>query len=111
MNGGCGTKARHDAVAGSGVVCARSEGHQDEEAAYYLPVTGTIGVIALANAHSNNSSIAAVIGVVNSYSTLQANIGAHDPNRARLLALYRLLGNIPGANGVIRLHCAGGTPP
>lgn len=103
-------------------------------APYYLSVTGTISVVALGNAHSDNSSIAAVIGVVNSYSTLQANIGAHDPNRLRLLALYRLMGNIPGENvpapapgtvssllqscsfgvdpdGVIRLHCVGGTPP
>lgn len=67
-------------------------------APYYLSVTGTISVVALADAHSNNSSIAAVIGVVNSYSTLQADIGAHDSNRLRQLALYRL-------------HCTGGTPP
>jgi hypothetical protein len=97
-------------------------------APYYLSVTGTVSVVALANAHSNNSSIAAVIGVVNGYSSLQANIGAHDPNAVRLLALFRLMGNIPGnkvpppaagsvaallqtcafgadPDGVIRLHC------
>jgi hypothetical protein len=97
-------------------------------APYYLSITGTVSVVALANAHSNNSSIAAVIGVFNGYYPLQANVGAHDPNALRLLALYRLMGNIPGANvpppspgtvsallqtctfgvdpdGVIRLHC------
>lgn len=68
------------------------------------------------------------LAVINNYSTLQANIGAHDPNNLRLLALFRLVGNIPGAavpppapgtvtalmqsctfgadpDGVIRLHC------
>jgi hypothetical protein len=98
-------------------------------APYYLSVTGSVSVVALANAHSNNSSIAAVLGVLNGYSPLQANIGAHDPNALRLLALFRLMGNIPGTNvppptpgtvsallqscafgadpdGVIRLHCA-----
>jgi hypothetical protein len=98
-------------------------------APYYLSITGTVSVIALANAHSNNSSIAAVVGVINGYGPLQANIGTHDPNALRLLALYRLMGNIPGSDvppptpgtvsallqtcafgadpdGVIRLHCA-----
>ena len=98
-------------------------------APYFLSLTGTAGVIALANAHSNNASIAATLGVVNSYSSLQANIGAHDVNSLRLLALYRLIGNIPGTavpppaagtvaallqtcafgtdpDGIIRLHCA-----
>lgn len=65
---------------------------------YYLSGTGTVSVVAFANAHSSNSSIAAVIGVINSYSNLQANIGAHDPNDLRLLALYRLMGNIPGTD-------------
>jgi hypothetical protein len=98
-------------------------------APYFLSLTGTAGVVALANAHSNNSSIAATLAVINNYSTLQANIGAHDGNNLRLLALFRLVGNIPGTNvpppspgtvasllqscgfradadGVIRLHCA-----
>jgi hypothetical protein len=52
--------------------------------------------LALTNAHSNNSSIAATLAVINNYSNLQANIGAHDANNLRLLALYRLIGNIPG---------------
>lgn len=99
-------------------------------APYFLSLTGTAGVIALANAHSNNSSIAATLAVINNYSTLQANIGAHDANNMRLLALFRLVGNIPGTavpppasgtvaallqacafatdpDGIIRLHCAG----
>lgn len=105
-------------------------------APYYLSITGTVAVVALANAHSNNSSIAAVLGIFNGYYPLQANLGAHDPNALRLLALYRLMGNIPGADvppplpgsvsallqtcafgadpdGVIRLHCApsGGATP
>jgi hypothetical protein len=103
-------------------------------APYYLSVTGSVSVIALANAHSNNSSIAAVLGILNGYSPLQANIGAHDPNALRLLALFRLMGNIPGTNvpppaagtvaallqtcsfgadpdGVIRLHCTPQTAP
>jgi hypothetical protein len=98
-------------------------------APYFLSLTGTAGVVALANAHSNNSSIAATLAVINNYSTLQANIGAHDANNMRLLALYRLVGNIPGSavpppapgtvaammqscafetdpDGIIRLHCA-----
>jgi hypothetical protein len=98
-------------------------------APYFLSLTGTAGVIALANAHSNNSSIAATLAVINNYSTLQANIGAHDANNMRLLALFRLVGNIPrtavpppapgtvaallqtcafttDADGVIRLSCA-----
>lgn len=98
-------------------------------APYFLSLTGTAGVVALANAHSNNSSIAATLAVINNYSTLQANIGAHDANNMRLLALYRLVGNIPGTavpppepgtvaallqtcayqadpDGIIRLHCA-----
>ncbi len=97
-------------------------------APYFLSLTGTAGIVALANAHSNNSSIAATLAVINNYSTLQANIGAHDGNNMRLLALYRLVGNIPGTavpppdpgtvaallqscafqtdpDGVIRLHC------
>jgi hypothetical protein len=98
-------------------------------APYFLSLTGTAGVVALANAHSNNSSIAATLAVINNYSTLQANIGAHDGNNMRLVALYRLVGNIPGTavpppapgtvaalmqscafeadpDGIIRLHCA-----
>jgi hypothetical protein len=98
-------------------------------APYYLSITGSVATVALANAHSNNSSIAAVLGIFNGYYPLQANVGAHDPNALRLLALYRLMGNIPGTNvpppapgsvsallqtctfgadpdGVIRLHCA-----
>ena len=67
-------------------------------APYYLSVTGTAATVALATAHTNNSSIAAVLGIVNSYGTLQANIGAHDSNNLRLLALFRLMGNIPGTN-------------
>lgn len=98
-------------------------------APYFLSLTGATSVVALANAHSNNASIAATLGVINSYSSLQANIGAHDANNLRLLALYRLIGNIPGSavpppapgtvsallqtcafaadpDGIIRLHCA-----
>lgn len=98
-------------------------------APYFLSLTGTASVVALANAHSNNASIAATLGVVNSYSSLQANIGAHDGNNLRLLALHRLIGNIPGnavpppapgtvsallqtcafatdQDKIIRLHCA-----
>ncbi len=98
-------------------------------APYFLSLTGATSVVALANAHSNNASIAATLGVINSYSSLQANIGAHDANNLRLLALYRLIGNIPGTavpppapgtvsallqtcafatdpDGIIRLHCA-----
>jgi hypothetical protein len=106
-------------------------------APYYLSITGTVATVALANAHSNNSSIAAVLGIFNGYYSLQANVGAHDPNSIRLLALYRLMGNIPGTNvpppspgsvsallqtctfgadpdGIIRLRCpqsAGASPP
>jgi hypothetical protein len=65
-------------------------------APYFLSLTGTAGVIALANAHADNTSIAATLAVINNYSTLQANIGAHDANNLRLLALFRLVGNIPG---------------
>jgi hypothetical protein len=65
-------------------------------APYYFSVTGTAGAVALATAGSNNNSLAATVGIVNSYGSLQANIGAHDTNNARLLALYRLIGNIPG---------------
>jgi hypothetical protein len=105
-------------------------------APYYLSITGAVAAVALANAHSNNSSIAAVLGIFNGYYPLQANLGAHDPNALRLLSLYRLMGNIPGAevpppppgtvsallqtcafgadpDGVIRLHCpqTGGATP
>jgi hypothetical protein len=103
-------------------------------APYYLSITGSVAVVALANAHSNNSSIAATLGVFNGYYPLQANIGAHDPNAIRLLALFRLMGNIPGTNvpppapgtvsallqtcafgadagNAIRLHCAHQVPP
>jgi hypothetical protein len=66
-------------------------------APYYFSVTGTAGVLALANAHNNsNNSLASVVGIVNSYGALQANIGAHDTNKARNLALFRMIGNIPG---------------
>jgi hypothetical protein len=65
-------------------------------APYFLSLIGSASVIALANAHSDNASIAATLGVINGYSALQANIGAHDANNIRLLALYRLIGNIPG---------------
>ncbi|HTJ25257.1 MAG TPA: hypothetical protein VMA36_03740 [Candidatus Limnocylindria bacterium] len=65
-------------------------------APYFISVTGTAGALALANAHANNNSLAATVGIINSYGTLQANIGEHDSNNARLLALYRLIGNIPG---------------
>ena len=65
-------------------------------APYFISVTGTAATLALANAHNNNNSIASVLGVVNSYGALQANIGAHDSNSARNLALFRLIGNIPG---------------
>jgi hypothetical protein len=64
-------------------------------APYFVSVTGTAGAVALANA-GNNNSVAATVGIVNSYGSLQANIGEHDANSARLLALYRLIGNIPG---------------
>ncbi len=67
-------------------------------APYFLSVTGTAATVALLSAHSSNSSIAAVLGVVNSYGSLQANIGAHDSNNLRLLALFRLMGNVPGTN-------------
>lgn len=89
-------------------------------APYFLSLTGTAGVVALANAHSNNSSIAATLAVINNYSTLQANIGAHDANNMRLLALFRLVGNIPGtavpppAPGTVAAllgNCAFGTDP
>jgi hypothetical protein len=103
-------------------------------APYYLSITGSAAVVALANAHANNASIAATLGVFNGYYPLQANIGAHDPNATRLLALFRMMGNIPGTNvpppatgtasallqtcsfgadpdGVIRLHCARQVPP
>ena len=98
-------------------------------APYYISITGSAAVVALANAHSNNTGIAATLGVLNGYSSLQANVGAHDPNALRLLALFRMMGNIPGTNvpppapgtvaallqtcsfgadpdNVIRLHCA-----
>ena len=67
-------------------------------APYFFSVTGTAATVALLSAHSSNTSIAAVVGVVNSYGSLQANIGAHDSNNLRLLALFRLMGNIPGTN-------------
>ena len=66
-------------------------------APYFLSVTGTAATVALLNTRSTDTSIAATVGVVNSYGPLQANIGAHDSNSLRLLALYRLMGNIPGS--------------
>jgi hypothetical protein len=66
---------------------------------YYLSVVGTAAAVAVATAHSsNNVGIAAFIGLVNGYGVLQANIGAHDPSDLQQLALFRLMGNIPGQN-------------
>jgi hypothetical protein len=65
-------------------------------APYFFSVTGTAGALALATSHSSNNSVAATVGIVNSYGALQANIGEHDGNNARQIALYRMIGNIPG---------------
>jgi hypothetical protein len=68
---------------------------------YYLSLGGTSAVLAFSSAfsHSNsNLGIAAVVGAVNSYGPLQANIGSHDPLELQELALFRLVGNIPGKN-------------
>jgi hypothetical protein len=65
---------------------------------YYVSVGGTAAAIALASSHSDNVTIAASIGVVNAYGPLQANVGAHDPMEMQELALYRLMGNIPGSH-------------
>jgi len=65
---------------------------------YFFSIGGAAAALALATSasHANNLTIAAVIGAVNSYGPLQANVGAHDPLEAQELALYRLVGNIPG---------------
>lgn len=65
---------------------------------YYFSISGTAAVIAVATAHANDLGIAAVIGAVNSYGALQANVGQHDAQDAQELALFRLVGNIPGKN-------------
>jgi hypothetical protein len=65
---------------------------------YFFSISGTAAAIALATStnHNNNLTIAAIISAVNSYGSLQPNIGAHDPLDAQELALFRLVGNIPG---------------
>jgi hypothetical protein len=64
---------------------------------YFISVSGIGAVLVLANAaRSNTLSSAAVVAAVNSYGPLQANIGSHDPTAMRELALFRLVGNIPG---------------
>ncbi len=66
---------------------------------FYFSISGAGAAIALVTAASHpnsNLTIAAVIGTVNSYGPLQANIGSHDPSDAQELALFRLMGNIPG---------------
>jgi hypothetical protein len=63
---------------------------------YYLSIAGTAAAIAVSTAHANNLSIAATISIINGYGPLQANIGEHDPGAAAELALFRLMGNIPG---------------
>lgn len=65
---------------------------------YYLSVVGTAATVAVFTAHENNVGIAAFIGLVNGYGPLQANIGAHDVSDLQELALFRLMGNIPGKN-------------
>jgi hypothetical protein len=65
---------------------------------YYLSVVGTAATVAVFTAHANNVGIAAFIGLVNGYGPLQANIGAHDTSDLEELALFRLMGNIPGKN-------------
>jgi hypothetical protein len=66
---------------------------------YYLSVVGTAATVAVFTAHSNNNvGLAYFIGLVNGYGPLQANIGAHDTSDLQELALFRLMGNIPGKN-------------
>jgi hypothetical protein len=65
---------------------------------YYVSVVGTAATIAVATAHSNNVGLAYFVGLVNGYGPLQANIGAHDTSDLQELALFRLMGNIPGKN-------------
>jgi hypothetical protein len=65
---------------------------------YYLSISGSAAAIAVSTAHANNLSIAAVISIINGYGPLQNNIGEHDPTAAHDLALFRLIGNIPGKN-------------
>jgi hypothetical protein len=69
---------------------------------YYVSLTGASAIYALAAAlnHSNNNNlgVAAVFGTINAYGPLQANVGAHDPIEMQELALFRLVGNIPGKN-------------
>jgi hypothetical protein len=69
---------------------------------YYVSLTGISAIYALSAAlsHANNTNlgVAAVFGTINSYGPLQANVGAHDPTEMQELALFRLVGNIPGKN-------------
>jgi hypothetical protein len=65
---------------------------------YFVSISGTAAVVALATAHASDIGVAAIIGAVNSYGALQANVGQHDPQDAQELALFRLVGNIPGQN-------------
>jgi hypothetical protein len=44
-------------------------------APYFISVTGTAGALALANAHANNNSIAATVGIINSYGTTRTTRG------------------------------------
>jgi hypothetical protein len=65
---------------------------------YFVSISGTAAVVTLATAHASDIGVAAIIGAVNSYGALQANVGQHDTQDAQELALFRLVGNIPGRN-------------
>jgi hypothetical protein len=64
---------------------------------YFVSLAGTAAVVELSTAaRQNNLNTAAVVTAVNSYGPLQTNIGEHDPTEAQELALFRMVGNIPG---------------
>jgi hypothetical protein len=65
---------------------------------FYVSISGTAATIAVFTLHADNLGIAALVGTVNGYGALQANIGAHDNSDLEQLALFRLMGNIPGQN-------------
>jgi hypothetical protein len=66
---------------------------------YFVSLGGAAAVVELSTAaRQNNLNTAAVVTAVNSYGPLQTNIGMHDPTEAQELALFRMIGNIPGTN-------------
>jgi hypothetical protein len=88
----------------SGKVLLRFPGGSAEYASasfspYFISLGGAAAVVELSTAaRQNNLNTAAVVTAVNSYGPLQTNIGMHDPTEAQELALFRMIGNIPGTD-------------